>query len=75
MIDFEGMQKELHEKSLAVCKENNKIIDEQIRKVMTEYNCTPSDIQLVVKPYLTYEILVKVSRFTIENYFEVTGND
>ncbi len=50
-------------------------IEQEIKKIIVEYDCKPSQIQLRMYPKYRYEIYVKASEFEMEPNFIVCDID
>lgn len=71
MSDFDKMHKVINEKYLDIIRRHGRIVDDEIKKVLTLYDCKPSQIELEVHPEFTYKIKIKANEFKFDYSFKV----
>ena len=65
MIDYE----KLHERIMSLSKEHGEIIEKQLQKVISEFDCKPSQIELRCYPSFQYKVYIKADEFEINHEF------
>ena len=71
MIDVDKMHKVINEKCMDIIRQHGRIVDDEIKKVLTLYDCKPSQIELEVHPEFTYTIKIKANEFKFDYNFKV----
>lgn len=74
MIDYDKLHETIHEKSKSIIEQHAAIIEENIKQVIVDYDCKPSQIQLRIKQKFTYEVCIMATEFCINNVFTVEAN-
>ncbi len=52
-----------------------KILESQCKLACTRFNCEPTDLILEYSTDATISILIKATRFKIDNFFHINDND
>jgi len=52
-----------------IAKQHARIIEDEIKKVLGNYNCKPEDLVIEYSGNAKIQINIKASQFTIQNHF------